>query len=265
MLVSWLFSLCALAAPAYLHATIDLAEGGTLAYCERPAPGPKLLLIPGSFNDYRAYDETVAALSPAFHLIIMDLRGHGASWPPAEAPSIELFAQDALRVADALELNRFYIGGHSIGGMIAIEVARHRPAALAGIISIEGWTHHTVLSNAFQGLGNDLMTPEQVREHEMQRERVLSRLTDEQRQVFGQAWKQWDGWPILEETQAPVLEIWGDRGKGPFSRALMRIPDRPNITLCWVPGAGHSLPVQAPVRVADMINEFITRLEAPPP
>lgn len=72
------------------------------------------------------FADMVQTLDPGLRLVIVELRGCGESWPPTLNASIELFAEDVLRVVDALKLTRFYIGGHSIGGMIPIEAAKRR-------------------------------------------------------------------------------------------------------------------------------------------
>ena len=128
-------------------------DGGRLACYHWPAPGPSLLLIPGSWSDYRQFDGVRGHLARDLNLAIVELPGHGRSWPPAPEGSIEGFAREALRVIDELGWKSWVAGGHSIGGMIAIELARQRPRQLGGVISLEGWTHHQVLRAGFLGTG----------------------------------------------------------------------------------------------------------------
>ena len=96
-------------------------ETGHFSYLLRPGSGPPLVLIPSSFNDSFSLKEVIDLLDGKRQLVVVELRGHGGSWPPPKNCSIEVFARDVLRVADAEEFNAFYIGGHSIGGMIALE------------------------------------------------------------------------------------------------------------------------------------------------
>ena len=58
-----------------------------------------------------------------------------------------------------------------------------------------------------------------------------------------------------------MLEVWGDRNQPRPSRRQMRIPERANIQLRWVPGASHSLPLEKPQEVADAIDRFVFSLE----
>ncbi|MDX9976150.1 MAG: alpha/beta hydrolase [FCB group bacterium] len=245
----------------FVPGSVALQDGGKLAYYVREGPGPALVLIPGSWGGHDVFDETVPALDPALRLIVVEMRGCGESWPPASNASIELFAEDILRVVDALGLKRFYVGGHSIGGMIPIEVVKQRPEAVAGAIAIEGWTQHRVEKEAFGG-PQTLLTPEQEAKRSARRALAKSRMTPEQFKSFGTAWQRWDGLPILEMTDVPILEIWGDRARPKPDRKTMRIPERPNIELVWMEGASHPLLIERPKEVASAINAFIAKTEA---
>ncbi|MFH1744498.1 MAG: alpha/beta fold hydrolase [bacterium] len=249
----------------YRHHNITLPDGGKLAYHVRPGEGPCLVLIPGSWGDYRVYDQTVASLSSALRVVIVELRGHGDSWPPTLDGSIELFAEDVLRVVDTLNLRRFYVGGHSIGGMIAIEAAGRRPEAVAGAISIEGWTHYQVQKDAFGHVTGTTLSATQEEQRMANRARVRDRLTDEQIASFASIWRRWDGYPILATTTVPILELWGDRGHPCPDRKTMRIPDRVNINLVWFENASHSLLIEKPAAVAGQINAFVQRIESERP
>jgi 3-oxoadipate enol-lactonase len=55
-----------------------------------------------------------------FRLLSFDARGYGASTSPRETYSIELWADDGAALLDALSLDRVYVHGTSMGGMIAI-------------------------------------------------------------------------------------------------------------------------------------------------
>ena len=245
----------------FLAHSVPLPEGGQLAYYTREGEGPNLVLIPGSWGDYRVFNHLVEFLDRDLNLIIVELRGHNGSQPPSTNCSMELFAEDVLRVVDAIGLKRFYVGGHSIGGMLPIEIAGRRPEQVAGAIAMEGWTYWEVQREAF-GTGPDTtLTPEQDVERKANRARVYDTLTKEQISSFASVWRRWDGYPILKTTPVPILEIWGDRGKPQPSRQSMRIPDRPNIDLVWIEGASHAMLVQRPDAVAEAVNAFIHNIE----
>ena len=239
------------------RAKVRRHDGGHMAYYHWPAAGPSLLLIPGSWGDYQQYDAIRSHLEQDINLVIVELPGHGQSWPPTLEGSIESFARDVLRVTEVLGWKSSYAGGHSIGGMIAIELAAQRPEKIAGGISIEGWTHHQVLNDAFSGRLYNTLSVSQEKQRQLARQRTLKRFSDEQRSSFIRIWTRWDGEPILRATPVRILQVWGDRNEPLPDHRAMRIPDRKNIQLHWVEGASHALPLEQPAKVAAAINQFI--------
>ncbi len=246
----------------YRSGSVARPDGTKIAYYLREGPGPVLLLIPGSWGDYRVFDRLVQNLSPRLRILIVELRGHGGSQPASLSPSMPQFAEDVLSVADALALDRFFVSGHSIGGMLTIEILGRRPHAVLGAIPLEGWTHHIVATDAFGGRITAGLSPEQEKENALNRERVRSRLSPAEIDAFAAVWKQWDGLPILERTDVPILEVWGDRGLTRPGREKMRIPARPNIELVWMENSSHSLLIQCPESLARVMNDFIDRVQA---
>lgn len=233
-----------------------------LSYVDRPGDGPVLVLIPGSFEDVHQWDATATSLPADWRLILIEVRGHGQSWPPLASDSIETFAEDVMRVANHADLHRFYVGGHSIGGMIAIEVARIAPKSVAAVISIEGWTHGLVTVDAFDGNMYGTLTPQLQETQSAARDRATGHWTDDQRDQFCQIYLRWErGLDCLQATSLPILELYGDRGKPKPTREQLQIPDRPNIQLQWFNDASHALPLERPRELADAIVPFIEALE----
>ncbi|MCC8940661.1 alpha/beta fold hydrolase, partial [Bradyrhizobium sp. Arg68] len=91
---------------------------GRIHVAEAGAGFPVLLLhqTPRSWDEYR---DVLPLLGRDFRAIAMDTLGFGDSDRPADPPSIELWAQGALALLDALELPRAAIVGHHTGAAIA--------------------------------------------------------------------------------------------------------------------------------------------------
>lgn len=245
----------------FTHDAFMLDDGAKLAWHIREGSGPNLVLIPGSWGDYFVFNRLLPYLDPNLRLIIVELRGHGDSMPAMVNGTMERFADDVMKVIEHLNLERYFVSGHSIGGMLAVEIAGRNPKGLLGAMPIEGWTHHTVQENAFGHLPDFPLSPEHDAERQANRDRGVSRLTEAERQDFGSVWKKWDGNEALKRTTVPALEIWGDRNMSPVpERATMQIPERDNIEMAWIPNASHALLVEQPEAVAKAINGFIARL-----
>ena len=103
----------------FIDRLFPIPEGQLCCSC-RAGSGPTLILIPGTFSDSRVYSMVVPHLNPDFNLLIFENRGLGKSWPPHKNGSIELCARDVLKVASQMHIEKFYVGGHSLGGMISL-------------------------------------------------------------------------------------------------------------------------------------------------
>lgn len=76
----------------------------------------------------------LAHLRPGRRALALDLRGHGQSQAPANGDfGIHSLVDDVLAVMDGLDIERFTLVGHSLGGAVAVAcagAARDRVAAL---------------------------------------------------------------------------------------------------------------------------------------
>ncbi len=73
-------------------------------------------------------------MSGRFQVITPDLRGFGRSIAPSEEASIGLYASDMLGLLDVLGIQQAVIGGHSMGGMVTIEMYRRAPERFRGML-----------------------------------------------------------------------------------------------------------------------------------
>jgi pimeloyl-ACP methyl ester carboxylesterase len=67
-------------------------------------------------------------------ILTVECRGHGGSSAGDVRPfSIKVFAEDVLAAIDAVGIDRFVIGGISMGAAIALRIAAHHPDRVAGL------------------------------------------------------------------------------------------------------------------------------------
>ncbi|MSU22424.1 MAG: alpha/beta fold hydrolase [Opitutus sp.] len=248
-----------------------LADGAILASYARPGAAAQstLVLVPETHGDRTQFQEPsfLENLPADLPVVIIESRGQGRSWPPP-APAqatIERYASDVLEVVAQHGLTNWIIGGHSLGGMIAIEIAGRRPAGLRGVVALEGWTHSRVQRQAFPAAAR---TDAQAADARAQREERYrsQRWTPEEAAALPRAWTEWEsGERILRETHLPVLSVWGDRGQLRPTRAQLLLPERANIELSWIAGADHYV-VDAPhaAETARAISRFVARVAAAP-
>lgn len=124
---------------------IEAVNGITLHYV-RGGKGPAVILIHGFPQDWFEYHAIMPRLAKQFTVIAVDLRGVGGSTATPGGFDAANMAQDVHQLMAALKLDRVYIVGHDIGGMVAYAFVRRYPEATRGAMildvplsGIEGW------------------------------------------------------------------------------------------------------------------------------
>ncbi len=100
---------------------------------------PPLILLHGGRDHCRSLDSVARALSADFHVVALDLRGHGDSeWSPDGDYSMQVFVYDLAQLINQLGSAPVTLVGHSMGGNIAIRYAGLYPQKVAKLVAIEG-------------------------------------------------------------------------------------------------------------------------------
>lgn len=122
--------------------------GDTPISWEETGAGQGFILIHSLGTDSGMWAPAAETLSDRCRVIRMDLRGHGRSGAPPGAYTVDILGADVLAVADAANLDRFHLGGISIGGQVALWTAIHHPDRVLSVVlsntaarigSREGW------------------------------------------------------------------------------------------------------------------------------
>jgi 3-oxoadipate enol-lactonase len=93
-----------------------------------------LLLINGVGQWHEAWWRNVGPLAEHFRVIIFDNRGIGDSDKPDIPYSIDMMAEDTLGLLDALKVEKTHVLGHSLGGGIALFMAKKSPERIGKMI-----------------------------------------------------------------------------------------------------------------------------------
>lgn len=110
--------------------TVTADDGVDLSVLDSGGPrvspeAPTILLIHGFGGSKEDFVDQMGWLGTTHRVITFDHRGHGASAAPADpgAYSPDRLTADALAVLDALDVDRFRVLGHSMGGLMARRIA----------------------------------------------------------------------------------------------------------------------------------------------
>ena len=111
-------------------------DGLGMAYVDIAGSEPALLLVHGFTDTSRSF----SLLAPHLvgrRLIIPDLRGHGASQAGTGCSPAD-FADDIAGLIEELRLELPVLIGHSLGAMVAIEMAARRKPLIGGLVLLAG-------------------------------------------------------------------------------------------------------------------------------
>ncbi len=100
--------------------------------------GSPLVLIHGYTGNLRNWNGQLA-LRQSWRLVAVDLPGHGYSARPSAAQTygLDAMAEVVYALMGALEIDATCVAGHSMGGMIAQELALAHPDALSALVLVD--------------------------------------------------------------------------------------------------------------------------------
>ena len=116
-----------------------LHRDGVALYVEHTAGrAPPVLLVHGWCCDHRHMAPLAEHYSGKGHAVVsLDLRGHGRSDKPRQAYPIGIFADDVAWCCRELQLHQPVLIGHSMGGIVAYEVAARAPQLPGAIVMLD--------------------------------------------------------------------------------------------------------------------------------
>jgi pimeloyl-ACP methyl ester carboxylesterase len=103
-----------------------------LNYAEVVAPGAPLVLLHGGNARWQAFESIVDDLA-AWHLYLLDLRGHGKSDWAIGHYRLQDYAEDVITFLKEVVGESAYVFGHSLGGMVALLAAAQYPAGVRAL------------------------------------------------------------------------------------------------------------------------------------
>ena len=247
------------------------SSGIDVAYQSAGRGAPALLLVHGIFEDGSYFAPQLAHFSGRRQVVLPDLRGHGRSGP-GDTATLEDFVADVVAVIDDARLERVVVGGHSMGGAVALKVAAERPDAVCGVAMLDA----TVLfPEEVRRAGLEALVPALATEHWLEAlrgyfgSRILDpldppELTDRVTASLAQARPE-----IARSFFASVFssDHAGDllQARCPLLYIHARVPSdlerlaelRPDAVIGRVVGSGHYLMLTAPDQVNAMLDRFL--------
>ena len=206
---------------------------------------------------------------------IFDLPGFGVVPPPPNPWSVSDYVDFVLKFVESRNLDKFYLLGHSFGGRIAIKLAARHPDKLAGLILCDaaGVTPRPKVKIAvfgfFSKIGNWIFLfpllsafREGARKfaYWLSGDRDYYLLQNEtMRETFKKTISE-GLTPYLNQIKTPTFIIWGEKDRvTPVSDAYVINKNIAGSRLEIIEGIGHFPYVEAPEKLAEIIDDFVNR------
>ncbi len=100
--------------------------------------GKPLICLPGWPQTWYSYHPVAIELSKLYRVIIVDIRGMGSSEKPEAGYDKKTMAKDILELIKHLRLEKVYMMGHDIGGMVAMSFAFNYPDFTEKLVVLDG-------------------------------------------------------------------------------------------------------------------------------
>jgi pimeloyl-ACP methyl ester carboxylesterase len=245
---------------------------GLRLYYERAGSGePELLFVPGWCCDHTAFQPQFEHFGPTHAVTSIDLRGVGQSDSPDGGYSIPELADDVAALCAAVGIDRPVIVGHSLGGMIAVELGARYPSLPSALVLVDPGPIDPLPETVefFTGFAEQLEGPdgEEIRRayvHDMgARDEELARWIVQLMCTPGQAGaaavirgvSEWNGRGPLALCKMPVLLLRSQIAEDTDVTRLVAI--KPDLEVGITVGAGHFHQFEVPEQVNAMIERFL--------
>jgi pimeloyl-ACP methyl ester carboxylesterase len=118
------------------------ADKVEIVYTSQGSGETAVIFIHGGFADRSFWTNQVKPFAAKYHVIALDLAGHGESGKNREKWDIFGFAKDVRAVMEKENISRAVLVGNSLGGPVALEAARLVPDKVLGIVAVD--TFHDI-------------------------------------------------------------------------------------------------------------------------
>jgi len=231
-----------------------------------------LVLIHGAGGDHLSWPSQIRRFS-GYRVYTPDLPGHGKSRGHG-LQRIPAYGERINNWLNELEFPDIFLGGHSMGGAIALWTAIHHPERVKGLILIGSGASLPVNLSLIEELASPQGFPTAVDNicRWSFSPKTESRLIDEVRKqmlknrptVLGGDFRACDAYDLseqLDQVKAPTLILVGEEDKMTPMRFAEGLREGiRDAELQVIPGAGHMAPLEQPGKTADLIREFLEKV-----
>ncbi len=251
---------------------------------------PAIVLLHGSNASLHTFEPMIRELAGEYRIITYDQPGHGLTGPhPRDDYSAAGMFEALNAVANAARLDRFYLGGNSMGGWVAWRYALAYPERVQGLILIDAagaplregeaapplnlgfrlmrdpmlrplMSQITPRSLVEKSLQDTVADPAIVDDAMVDRYWELLRFPGNRRASAVRALSNREPqyFDRIAEITAPTLLLWGAEDKLIFASAATTFDERmPNAEVVILDNVGHIPMEEAPAASANAVRRFL--------
>lgn len=266
-----------------------ISAGDVQIHYEEYGSGQPILLFHELAADVGGWGAQVRHFARSYRLIAFNYRGYPPSSVPTDVAAYahENLVADALALLSALDIDQAYLVGHGTGGNIALALALSAPERVKGL----------VIAGSGAGSGDPDWRKKSQSFSEKIRTEGVSALVESvvsasQRQPFREkdplGWRDFvekmkaldaeglanlvakgiamrptfaDLTTEIARLEKPVLVVVGDRDYPAFEPSLLVARTAPHAGLAVIPYCGHSIVMEEPAALNQLIEDFLARVE----
>lgn len=248
-------------------------DGVDLYYEVEGGGEPPLVLVHGWCCDRTFFRPQLDHFRNSNTVVALDLRGCGRSARPENGYAMRDYADDVAFLCRELGLTGIVVVGHSLGGMIGIELAARHPSLVRAVVAVdpgpidvlpEARLAYDSLAASMEGPDGEAVRRAFVEgnfpaaaDAELRRSIVetmtstpLPLATHMLREAF-----EWNGVGALRRCAAPLLVVLSATGGSNDPARLLA--HRPDAHIGVTVGVGHFCQLEAPEQVTPMIERFL--------
>jgi pimeloyl-ACP methyl ester carboxylesterase len=122
-----------------VEGTVNSLDGVPVAYSVQGTGDPALVFVHCWCCKQSFWDAQVPYFAQKQKVVTLDLAGHGESGTDREKWTIPSFGRDVVSVVEKLDLEQVILVGHSMGGPVILEAARHMPERVIGLVGVDNF------------------------------------------------------------------------------------------------------------------------------
>jgi pimeloyl-ACP methyl ester carboxylesterase len=204
--------------------------------------GPALVLLHGTGGHAETYCRNIGPLSEHFHVLAMDLVGHGFSGRPDDIDyTVADYANHVVGLLDTLAIDRAHVSGESLGGMVSAWVGIAHPGRVDKVVmntgtlarpDAAGQAQLNDLEQRTLALARDGVTREAVRHRMNWLVADPSRMTDEMIDCRLRIYEQEGMLDSVARIMSSVVGMLrGDNGDEYMAPGVLKTLERPTLVL----------------------------------